>query len=215
MAGPPPDQKPPPGYWWDGEAWRPPHEQTPPIDDEVDEADDGDEVEPTQPATFEIREREVGIDSVDDETPSKTDDAAAARRGKLGCLAWVVGLAILATVCVSSSQEDEAPRRPVSSAGSSGSSGGAELSDTEVDRVAFLTVARASAPGMTAGESDAALVTLAREACRAIDNGASPETLVVLLLSEGATETNIRELGGIIGAGIPAFCPQHEGFFDR
>lgn len=86
------------------------------------------------------------------------------------------------------------------------------LSDDDVETL-FLTVVRQEIP-----EAGAETVDLAKAICEGLDDGLTPRQVATALIEAGGPLSNDKK-GTILGAAVPAFCPQHndamQAFFDE
>jgi hypothetical protein len=56
------------------------------------------------------------------------------------------------------------------------------------------------------------IIDFAKKACNAIDNGLTLEGLAMLAQQ---TQVDAGLVGALVGAGIPAYCPWNEGFWNN
>lgn len=146
--------------------------------------------EPTDPA----------LEPSDEERAKKEAAERAGRRWALGCLLVPVlffgGCAVL--LAVGDTDGDDADP-------ADGSSSADVVAMSDEDR--FVATVRSVAN--VSDVSDAALVYAGREACGALDRGVSFAEVAIMSVAE-AGQTG----GVIIGAAVPAFCPQHQAALD-
>lgn len=109
----------------------------------------------------------------------------------------VIGL-VGCTVEDTGSSSNNTPSKPAPSASSS-------VSDEDI----YVMLVRAEYNLGTM--SDYELVSIARNLCSAIDDGLTVPGLALLAMEYGV---DAEMLGFITGAGISAFCPWNNGFFD-
>lgn len=122
-----------------------------------------------------------------------------------GCLIGigvVVAIAVLGSIIGSISGGSETS--------SSGNYAPAAPAMTVDDR--YVSAVRANSQGEAVGVSDADLISLAKQVCQSLDDGITIDQLVLGVAAQGI---NVSLAGAVMGAGIPAYCPQHQGQADE
>jgi hypothetical protein len=89
--------------------------------------------------------------------------------------------------------------------GCASSSASSTTADTE-----FLSAVHSAAPDIAGYRSDTALIRLGHAVCDGFQAGASYEQLADrLALQEGGGALPSDDLGAVISAAVPAYCPQY------
>lgn len=78
---------------------------------------------------------------------------------------------------------------------------------------AFIAVVRENQPVLDS-IPDYELVSFAETACNAFDNGASLEDVFAAIVGNTSNGVMQEAMAFTIGAGVSAFCPQHEGLIE-
>lgn len=86
------------------------------------------------------------------------------------------------------------------------------LSDDDTETL-FLTLVRQEIP-----EAGAETVDLAKTLCEGLDAGLTPRQVATAMIEAGGP-LSVEKKGTILGAAVPAFCPQHndamQAFYDE
>jgi len=88
----------------------------------------------------------------------------------------------------------------------------ATLTESELED-AFVAVVASEHPALIAQMGKPFIIDFAKTICSEIDNGLTQEGLAQMVVDANVTHL-AAEIGFLVGAGIPTFCPENQWFVD-